>query len=87
MAERVVLLKYNENELIFREGDNADGIFFIKEGCVQTHSENYDYNVIFAGNFFGEFSIIGDEKRSLSVTSITHTELLFLTKRDFWDIA
>jgi SulP family sulfate permease len=72
-------------EIIFREGDVGDGIYFILSGYVSVFTGSRDHRLAtFAeGVFFGEMSILEDKPRSATVRAETDTRLLFMSKKNF----
>jgi len=74
-----------KGEIIFREGEPGDGIYFILSGYVSVFTGNRDHRLAtFAdGVFFGEMSILEDKPRSATVRAETDTKLLFMSKKDF----
>ncbi len=73
--------------LIINEGDEGDSIFMIASGSVKIfrHDENNNETWILnlaEGSFFGEFGFFSEEKRLVSVKSVTETTLLELSKQD-----
>lgn len=70
-----------EGEIIFRQGDVPDNMYFIVSGEVEVRSKGW---VILskAGDFFGEIGIIYKTPRMATVTAKTYAELLQLNLRD-----
>ncbi len=76
-------LEFADGELICRQGEEGDALFLIDEGCVEVviNAEEEDEVVLatlsseagegsdYAGDFFGEMSLIDIEPRSASVRS------------------
>jgi SulP family sulfate permease len=78
-------VSFQKGEIIFREGEAGDGIYFILSGYVSVFTGSRDYRLAtFAdGVFFGEMSILEDKPRSATVRAETDTKLLFMPKKDF----
>jgi CRP/FNR family transcriptional regulator, cyclic AMP receptor protein len=77
--------KYQENEIIFRQGDSADAVFYIMDGkCkVAVVSEKGKEAVVALhdkGDFFGEGCLNGHRRRLATVTAITVSEIMRLDK-------
>ncbi|KXS21244.1 hypothetical protein M427DRAFT_66001 [Gonapodya prolifera JEL478] len=70
---------------IFREGDEAAEMYFVKMGLVEVTSK--DGSKVFVqlgeGKFFGEIALLENSKRTASVRAASLTELCVLTKVDF----
>ncbi|MFC1846284.1 cyclic nucleotide-binding domain-containing protein, partial [Chloroflexota bacterium] len=76
---------FKAGEILFREGDPGDGMFFILSGYVSVFSGGRDHRLATfdEGVFFGEMAILEDEPRSATVRAETDTKLLFMSKEDF----
>ena len=77
--------KYQKNEIIFRQGDLADAVFYIMEGeCkVTVVSEKGEEAVVALhekGDFFGEGCLNGHPRRLATVTAITASKIMRLDK-------
>lgn len=84
IAELFELQFYNKGQVIYSAGDEPQGLYIVYDGCVQIHNEFYDFSVILSRNFFGEYSLIDEGRRSLTATAATDVEVLFLNKSDFF---
>jgi len=80
---------YAKNQKIFSQGDAADAVFFIQKGKVKItvlseQGKEAVVGIFAAGQFFGEASLDGAERRTSTsqaledclITSITRTEML-----------
>ncbi len=82
-------VSFKKEDIIFREGDPGDGIYFILSGHVSVLAELTGEKLgrrlaTFAkGTFFGDMAILEDELRSASVRAKTDTDLLFMSKKGF----
>lgn len=80
---------YKKDDIVFREGDPGDGIYFILSGHVSILAELTDEKLgkrlaTFAkGTFFGAMAILEDQPRSATVLAKTDTDLLFMSKKGF----
>jgi CRP-like cAMP-binding protein len=70
-------------ELIFKKGDDGDEMYIIINGEVRVHDGNHVIVKLKAGDIFGEYALIDNEKRSASVTAETVCEFLVLKRADF----
>ncbi len=80
---------YQDGDIIFKEGDPGDGMYFILSGYVSVFLD-LDNNdrarrlaTFAAGVFFGDMAILENQPRSATVRAETPTKLLFLTKDNF----
>ncbi|MBF0455548.1 MAG: Crp/Fnr family transcriptional regulator [Magnetococcales bacterium] len=78
-------VKYQEKEIIFRQGDCANTVFYIKQGAVQITvvSDQGKIGMIArlgAGDFFGEGCLAGQEFYLSSATTIAATTAVSIDK-------
>jgi len=84
--------KYSKNnEIIVREGDSGDSFYMISNGKVKVTREDENGKVVVvsimgAGDFFGEMCLIDNSYRSANVVSMTNTEVLTLSGKDFLNL-
>jgi len=82
MAGGVELRRFNTNDVIARDGDQADGLYLIRRGSV-TVSKVIDgkdkiLSYVSAGNYVGEMALLNDAPRSATITATVLTEILVL---------
>lgn len=82
------LEQYEPGEMIFRQGDLADRVYFIQKGEVEVIRTVEDKETVLArlgpGEFFGEMAFfVSDGRRTASVRTSTPLELLALGKDNF----
>lgn len=70
MPEKV---SYNNEEFIFREGDEGDAMYVINEGAVEVYRNSSNDKVVLAtldsGDFFGEMAILAQARRTANVVA------------------
>jgi len=73
--------------VIFKEGDEGDAFYLIRNGMVKISKKSGEKDVILsylvAGNFFGEAALLSHAPRTASVTTIFPSDLIKLSKKDF----
>ena len=77
--------KYQENEIIFHQGDSADAVFYIMDGkCKVTVVSEKGKEAVVAlhekGDFFGEGCLNGHRRRLATVTAVAVSEIMRLDK-------
>ncbi|MCR8667916.1 sigma 54-interacting transcriptional regulator [Aestuariibaculum sp. M13] len=72
-----------KNESILTKGDVGDSMFVILEGHVKVHEGNHIYCFLKAGECFGEYALIDDQRRSASVTTVEKTNVLIIDRKNF----
>jgi len=82
------LEQFEPGELIFREGDLADRVYFVVKGTVEVVRTLEGKEIILArlgpGDFFGEMAFFTSEgRRNATVRSSTQVELHVLGKENF----
>lgn len=68
---------------IIRQGEHGDRLYLIVEGSVKVHTEEKDLAVFGPSDYFGELSIIDGESRSASVTTVSDSLFLEISKEEF----
>jgi CRP-like cAMP-binding protein len=71
---------------VFLEGDPGDSLYLVLEGKVRVHSGGKTISELGARECFGEMAILDAAPRSASVTAISDTSLLKVSREDFQDI-
>lgn len=70
-----------QGTLIFRQGQEADGLYLVIHGTVQIYCEHDNHRVVMShsskGHLFGEFLLCGNSMRSTSALALTDCHLLF----------
>src|SRR6185436_13852199 len=80
LGAAVDLFRFDTDDIIFREGDAADGLYLVVEGSVRISkcgrgSQQETLGFIQPGNFFGEMALIDGEPRSAQATAVESTLL------------
>jgi CRP/FNR family transcriptional regulator, cyclic AMP receptor protein len=74
---------FKAGEVIFREGDEANGLFVIKSGQVRIQIGNRTVTELGAESIFGEMALIDSEPRSATAAAITDVELVPVSEKQF----
>ena len=71
--------------IIVREGEMANGIYFISRGTIEVLSDDgaTSHGTLEDGDYFGDLSLILSERRTASAKALTYCDLLVLPKREF----
>jgi len=79
--------KYQANQVLFSEGDEADGLYLIRSGSL-TVSKVIDHeekilSYVSAGNYVGEMALVNNARRTATVKAAVYTEVLVLKAEVF----
>lgn len=73
---------YCVGEMIFREGDKADGLYLIRRGSVTVSRQISGKEVVLAyvsaGNYVGEMGLVSNSPRSATIKAASPTEVVML---------
>ncbi len=82
VAETAELLSFRAGDVLFREGDESNGLHLIRNGSVSVSRNIGGRSIVTtyvaAGNYVGEMGLVGEAKRSATVTATVATESVFL---------
>ena len=87
IAARMHLQVVPERQIIIRQGEPGDYMYFIAHGVVRVSREEHgvwrDLATMMAGEFFGEVALLsGRQPRNATVTAVTHCTLYKLHRGD-----
>ena len=87
VAAQTELRDFKANDVLFNEGDVADGLHLIRSGSVSVsrHIGGRDIvtSYVAAGNYVGEMGLVGQALRSATVRATVATETVFLSAAVF----
>ncbi len=91
VAHELHVVRLNEGEVIFREGDPGDSLYLVGQGSVQISKRGRGGNqetlaFIQSGNFFGEMALLDGQPRSAMATAVGSTILGTVTEETFQHI-
>jgi signal transduction histidine kinase len=80
-------LTFAPDQIIFKEGDAGDGVFFVKEGIVQIlagvgHGDLKVLSRIPPGEIFGEMAVLDNQPRSASASAEVSTTVYFISRTE-----
>jgi small-conductance mechanosensitive channel/CRP-like cAMP-binding protein len=87
LSKNTKSLHFNPGQQIIQQGDNADSMYIIAEGCLEvtSHNEKGDRITLahlWPGDCVGEMSLLTGEPRSANVFAILNTHLIEITKEE-----
>ena len=78
--------EYEQNTLIFSEGEIGDCMFIIHRGEVRIHKGNINLAVLGEKEVFGELSLLDAETRSASATTQTDCTIFRIDQEPFYEL-
>jgi voltage-gated potassium channel len=76
-------LEIPAGEELTREGRLAHEFFVIEDGAVEVRQQGDRIAELGTGDFFGEVALLGDGRRSATVTTTTETRLIVMSTSEF----
>ncbi len=83
VAEIVQQEDIASGQIIFDEGEIADGMYIVVKGGVDIIKNKQTINFCGSGSFFGELALLDDAPRFASAVAKEDTQLFFIEKSDF----
>jgi CRP/FNR family cyclic AMP-dependent transcriptional regulator len=75
----------DEGQVLFKEGDAADGMYIVKSGALRIRSGSVVYEDAVAGGIVGEMAIIEREQpRSAMIYALERSELVKISEKRFF---
>jgi len=86
IASGIITTHYKAGETIIHKNDKGSSMYIIRQGRVKIHDGEMVIAELKEGDFFGEFSLLDDEPRSMSVTALSPTEAGIIHRNDFFKV-
>ncbi len=87
LRQKVELIRYNKGEVICRQNDVADAFYLVRIGFVKVAEDHPGGELVLAylgrGSFFGEMGLLGEGRRTATVTALDHLEVVRIAAEDF----
>ncbi len=84
IAEVLVSKQIDQDEVLFKKGDNDHTLYIVVKGSVKAHVGDHNYAIFQYSDFFGEYSLLDSSARSTSVTALEPSVLLGFEQKDFF---
>ncbi len=86
-AKGRIISTYPQGEIIYTQGDDADGVFYIRRGKIKLtvfsdHGKEAIVAILKADEFFGEGCLIGQPLRLSTTTTMTECETMRVDKTE-----
>ena len=86
IAARMMEFRLPEHEVVFRQGEEANALYFIARGVVrvmlETHGQTRHLATLTQGDFFGEGGLLHRRKRGATVHTLTPCTLYQVRRED-----
>jgi CRP-like cAMP-binding protein len=90
VRKRLMAARFRADEMVFRQGDDPDGLYLIERGQVQIESASARGFVPVAtlgdGDVFGEGALLLEGQRSSNARALTDLDAWMLRREDFEDL-
>ncbi len=83
LSESISMEDMAEGEIIFKEGDQGDGLYIINSGSVAIKKGEKEIAKLEENKYFGELALISDKPRFASAVALTEGSYFYLDKYDF----
>lgn len=92
IGSRSQYMTLEQNGVLFREGDDADGFYAVETGGLKATRLSPDGNeqlisLFSDGEVIGEMAIFDDHPRSATITALKETTVIFCSRDAFFDFA
>lgn len=82
LADALISKSYADGEGIIKQGDVADGMYFIEQGSVSIRidqeGEEVEISVLGKGQYFGELALVTHRPRAASAYALENRKVAFL---------
>ena len=82
LTENMHLRTYQQDEWVFRRGDQGAGAIMVLEGQVRISAKQTILAELETGDFFGEIALAENDKRTADALCVTPCKLVFFLKQD-----
>jgi NTE family protein len=91
VEKRIRLVDYKKNDIVYKQGDEADAFYVVRSGRLRVFtraSDGYEKTVsyLYRGDYFGEISILTGSPHSVTVEALNDSLVLRLDKKDFSEL-
>jgi CRP-like cAMP-binding protein/Fe-S-cluster-containing dehydrogenase component len=87
LRNKVDLIRYSAGDVICRQNDLADSFYLVRIGFVKISESRPGGELVLAylgrGGYFGEIGLLGEGRRTATVTALDHVEVVRIGAEDF----
>ncbi len=82
LAEKMHLRTYQQDEWVFRSGDQGAGAIMVLDGAIRISARQTTLAELATGDFFGEIALAENDKRTADALCLKPCRLAFFLKQD-----
>ena len=82
LAQNMHVRKFQQDEVVFQQGDQGAGAILVLEGQVKIMTEDTVLSELEQGDFFGEIALAETDKRTADAYCTAPSRLVFFLKQD-----
>ncbi len=82
LVSQMHIRAYRQDEIVFREGDQAAGAILVFEGKVEILADTRPLAELQRGDFFGEIALAENDQRTATARCLSDARLVFFLKQD-----
>src|SRR6185295_953540 len=90
LRSKVDLIRYSKGEVIVRQNDLADSFYLVRLGFVKITENHPGGELVLAylgrGSYFGEIGLLGEGRRTATVTALDQVEVVRIGAEEFTDM-
>jgi|TARA_Y100000031_G_scaffold110647_1_gene121875 predicted acylesterase/phospholipase RssA/CRP-like cAMP-binding protein len=83
LAKESKAVQLKGGDILFKEGDEADGLYIVISGRLRASNDSNTIGEISPGETVGELALIQNTARSLTVRAIRDTDLAYISQQTF----
>jgi cAMP-dependent protein kinase regulator len=72
VADALIKIDYYQNDIIIKQGDEGDRMFFIEDGQCDIYMNEKFHKRLNKGDYFGELALLNHEPRSATVIAASY---------------
>lgn len=84
LAGKLEQINIDSGALIIRKGEEGNAMFVLMKGKVKIHDGEHVIAFMEQGNYFGEFSLLDEAPRSMSVSAVEEVQLVKISRELFF---
>ena len=90
LRNKIELIRYSKGDVICRQGDIAESFYLVRIGFVKVTEEHPGGELVLAylgrGGYFGEIGLLGEGRRTATVTAMDHCEVVRIHAEEFGEM-